>query len=171
MKVLFEETFKCHKGKLFTNLTNILKSVDLPCLTNEQKDLCEIELVGKELWNALKSMPDNKTSGNDGLSKGFYEAIWNELEDPILKLFCHAKIYKGFSTSQRQALIKLLEKKDRDKRSIKEWGPISFLNSDLNIFSKALAAKLKSVHPSLMTFWQTAQCLKYIHWWSREINI
>ena len=49
MKVLFEETFKCHKGKLFTNLTNILKSVDLPCLTNEQKDICEIELVGKEL--------------------------------------------------------------------------------------------------------------------------
>ena len=101
-------------------------------------------------------MPNNKTPGNDGLSKEFYEAFWNELKDPLLKSFYHAKTYKKFSTSQRQAVIKLLEKKDRDKRLIKNWRPISLLNTDLKIFSKALAAKLKSVLPSLITSQQTA---------------
>ena len=156
IKIFFEEAFKCHNGKSFTNLSNILNSIDLPCLTNEQKDFCEIELGEKELFNALKSMPNNKTPGNDGLSKEFYEAFWNELKDPLLKSFYHAKTYKEFSTSQRQAVIKLLEKKDRDKRLIKNWRPISLLNTDLKIFSKALAAKLKSVLPSLITSQQTA---------------
>ena len=105
-----------YNGKSFPNLSNILNSIDLPCLTKEQKDFCEIELGEKELLNALKSMPNNKTPGNNGLSKEFYEAFWNELKDPLLKSFYHVKTCKKFSTSQRQAVIKLLEKKDRDKR-------------------------------------------------------
>ena len=64
-------------------------------------------------------MPDNKTPGNDGLSKEFYEAFWNELKDPLSKSFNHAKSYKEFFASQRQPIIKLLGKKERDKRLIK----------------------------------------------------
>ena len=101
-------------------------------------------------------MPNNKTLGNDGLSKEFYDAFWNELKDLFLKSFYHAKFYKEFSTSKRQAVIKLLEKKDGNKKLIKNWRPISLLNTDLKIFSKALAAKLKSVLPSLITSQQTA---------------
>ena len=91
-------------------------------------------------------MPNNKNPGNIGLSKEFYEAFWNELKDPLLKSFYHAKTCKKFSTSQRQAVIKLLEKKDRDKRLIKNWRPTS----------KALATKLKYVLPSLISSQQTA---------------
>ena len=54
-------------------------------------------------------MPNNKTPGNDGLSKEFYEAFWKELKDPLLKSFYHAKSYKEFSNLQRQAKIKLKE--------------------------------------------------------------
>ena len=38
------------------------------------------------------------------------------------------KISKKLITSQRQAVIKLIEKKDKDKRFIKNWRPISLLN-------------------------------------------
>ena len=44
IKIFFENVFKCHKGKSITNLSNILNSIDLPCLTNKQKDFCEMEL-------------------------------------------------------------------------------------------------------------------------------
>ena len=157
IKIFFEKAFKCHKGKSFTNLSNILNSIDLPCLTNKQKDFCEIDDLGeKELLNALKSMPINKTPGDDGLSTEFYEAFWKELKDSLSKSFHHIKTYKEFSTSQRRGAIKLIEKKDKDKRLIKTWRPISLLNTDLKFFSKALAAKLKSVLPSLITSQQTA---------------
>ena len=64
-------------------------------------------------------MPNDKTAGNDGLGKEFYEVFWNELKDPHLTPFYHAKTYKEFSTLQRQTVIKLLEKKDRDRRLTK----------------------------------------------------
>ena len=78
----------------------------------------------------MKSIPNNKTPVNDGLSKTFYESVWNELKDPILKSFYQAKTYKEFSTSQRQVIIKLFEKKDRDKRLTRNWSSVSLLNTD-----------------------------------------
>ena len=40
-------------------------AIDLPCVTNKQKDFCEIEIEEKQLFNALKTMPNNITPGND----------------------------------------------------------------------------------------------------------
>ena len=60
------------------------------------------------------------------------------------------------SPSQRQAVIKLIEKKERDKRFIKNWRPISLLNVDYKIIAKALATRLKETLPRLIYFQQTA---------------
>ena len=49
------------------------------------------------------------------------------------------------SSSQKQAVITLIEKKDKDKRYIRNWRPISLLNVDLKIASKALALRIKPV--------------------------
>ena len=86
----------------------MINSTDLPCLTKEPQGFCENKLGEKESYNALKSMTNNKTSRNDGLRKGLYEAFQIELKDPLLKPFCHTVNYKEFSNSQRQAVIKIL---------------------------------------------------------------
>ena len=105
-------------------------------------------------------MPSNKSPGNDGLSKNFFETFWEEIKDVYINSLKQAKIKNTPSISQRQAVIKLLEKKDRDKRFIKNWRPISLLNVDRKILSKALAAKLKPVLPSIISSNQTAYVAK-----------
>ena len=63
---------------------------------------------------------------------------------------------KQLSVSQRQAVIKLIEKKGRDKRFIKNWRPISLLNVDTKLISKALSERLKNVLPDIISENQTA---------------
>ena len=47
------------------------------------------------------------------------------------------------SISKKQPLLILLEKKDKDRRFIKNWRPISLINFDVRILSKALAKRLE----------------------------
>ena len=80
----------------------------------------------------MKSMSNNKSPGNKKSRKEFYEGFQNELENLLLKSFYHAKMYREFCKLQRQAVIKLLEKKDKNKRLIKNCIIMSLVNTDLN---------------------------------------
>ena len=60
------------------------------------------------------------------------------------------------TSSQKQAVITLIEKKGRDKRLVKNWRPISLINVDTKIASKSLAMRAKNVIPHLVNCDQTA---------------
>ena len=60
-----------------------LSQIDIPILTEEQSQICEGPITESELLNALKSMPNNKSSGNDGLKKEFYEIFWEVIKIPL----------------------------------------------------------------------------------------
>ena len=101
-----------------------MDNISLPLINNEFFNLCENDLTEDELLISLKSMQNNKTPGNDGLTKEFYETFWNEIKYVFLKSLKQVKEKGQLSISQRQAVIKLIEKEDRDKRYIKNWRPI-----------------------------------------------
>jgi hypothetical protein len=109
-----------------------------------------------ELHNALLEMSDEKSPGNDGLPPEFYKEFWEDIKVPFFASVVQAKIKGELSASQRQAIIRLIEKKDKDKKFIKNWRPISLLNTDLKIISRALALRLKSVLPDVISSKQTA---------------
>ena len=97
-------------------------------------------------------MDTNKSPGNDGLSKKLYECFWGEVKKPFLTSIHKAFLNQELSTSQKQAVIKMLEKKDKDKRFIKNWR----LNTDMKIISKVLSTRIKGVLPYLISSNQTA---------------
>ena len=85
--------------------------IEIPRLTEEQSAKCEVSISEDELICALKSVLKNKSLGN-GLTKEIYETSWDELKIPFI-----AKIIseRGVKNSQKQAIIRLIEKKDKDK--------------------------------------------------------
>ena len=90
-------------------------------------------------------MSNNKSPGNDGLTKEFQETFQEEIKIPLCKSITKSCQNGQLSTSQNQAVIK----KDKDKKLIKNWRPTSLLNVDTKLISKVLAERLKKVLLSL----------------------
>ena len=74
-------------------------------------------------------MENDKIPGNDGLSKKFDEVFWGDVQILLLSSVNNAFIKEALSTSQKQVVMKLIEKKNR---FLKNWRPNSLLNTDLN---------------------------------------
>ena len=78
-------------------------------------------------------MKNDKPPGNERITKEFYEFFWNDIKNSLSDSIKKSFVSGELSTSQKQAVIKLIEKKDRDKRLIKNWHPISLLNTDTKL--------------------------------------
>ena len=140
-KNLFKENLNTSKEAI----SSFLENINLPRLTNEQAVECEGIISETELLRALKSMKNDKSPENYGITKEFCEFFWddikNSLPDSIKKSFKSGEL----CTSQKQAVIKLTEQKDRDKRLIKNWRSIFLLNIDTKLISKIIGIRLKKV--------------------------
>ena len=122
-------------------IQSFLYKVCFPKLNENQTVKCEGAITECELLKALSSMDNDKSPGNDGIKKEFYIKFWDVVKEPLCASIQQSFKEGELSTSQKQAIIKLIEKKDRDKRFIKNWRPISLLNVDMKLISKVLASR------------------------------
>ena len=67
-------------------------------------------------------MKNDKTPGNDGLSQGFYEVLFDDVKMPLLASINKACIKEELSTSQKQAATKLIDKKKTEKKDLLKNG-------------------------------------------------
>jgi hypothetical protein len=52
---------------------------------------------------------------------------------------------KGLSDSQKRSVIRLIEKKGKDKTVIKGWRPISLMNHDAKLYAKVIGERLRVI--------------------------
>ena len=117
-------------------------------LSTEQSLECKKDISEKERLETLKSMLNDKSPENDSLTKEFFETFWSEVKKTFLSCVSHPFNKGELCTSQRQAIIKLIEKKTKIKK-IQNLRPSSPLNVDVKIISKAPSKRLKNVFLSL----------------------
>jgi hypothetical protein len=118
-------------------------------LTNEQRDSCEGQLTVGECLVAVKSMANGKTPCSDGLPKEFYLSFWDLLKEDFVEIANYCFSIELMPESIRQALISLLFKKE-DPELLKNWRPISLLNTDYKIITKVLVNRVKPVMPMII---------------------
>ena len=92
-------------------LETYLNTILFPKLTKEKSETLDGGITEKELFTALQMMENNKSPGNNGLTKEFYVTFWNEVKASLLLGVEKAYLVKQLNVSQKQAVIKLIEKK------------------------------------------------------------
>ena len=113
-------------------------------LSAEQSGSCEGELSVEECLSALQAMAHRKAPGNDGLPMEFYVKFWDVLGSDLVRVLNFCFRNNKLSKSQRRGVISLSFKKG-DRLDPKNWRPISLLNVDYKITSRAIAGRLLKI--------------------------
>jgi hypothetical protein len=116
---------------------------------------CDKTLTLDELLLAVKSMKRNKAPGPDGLPVEFYLTFWDYISNIMYNSFLESFSKGDLSATQMRAVIRLIHKKD-DKKLLKNWRPISLLNTDYKILTTTLAKRLRNILPTIINSDQTA---------------
>ena len=155
----FYKNMYSSQSNVFQNddLNMFLRNPNIPKLSEEQKASCEGRISIEECKQALESFEPGKTRpGNDGLLVEFYKSFWGSLYDYLTDVFNSSFEYEEMSNSQKQTIqITLLDKKGRDRTYLENWRPISLINVDAKIASKAIASRMKKVLPGIIHYNQS----------------
>ena len=82
IKLFYETLFQNPSQKdSADDINHFLNTLDIPKLSTDQIILCDIELTEKDLYDSMKSMKNDKSPGNDGLTKEFYITFWDDIKE------------------------------------------------------------------------------------------
>ena len=100
-------------------------------------------ITSEELTNHLKKTKNNVSPGSSGFTNEFFKFFWKDL-----KIFVTKAINNGFengmlSITQRLGIITLIPKGDKNKAYLKNWRPLTLLNSLYKLISGCIADRIK----------------------------
>ena len=110
---------------------------------NESRNL-EGDITNQECEAALRHMKINKSPGSDGIPVEVYKTFWQDINLLVIDSLNSSYDKGELAGTQKRGILSLLYKK-RDKHLLKNWRPISLLNTDYKILAHVLANRLKSV--------------------------
>ncbi len=132
-----------------------LDKLELPRISQMDKESLEAPLSLEELHVSLKSLQKGKSPGLDGLPPELYLEIWDLVGILMLNSFNFAIEHGAFHRDQKTSLISLLLKKEKDPLDCSSYRPISLIPCDLKIYAKIFASRLEKVIHSLIKEDQT----------------
>ena len=148
----YTDLFSC--GNVDLNAQQNLFSYVTARLSDSDRASCEGPLTLAEATEALRRANRNKSPGADGLSVEFFSHFWDSLGELLVAVFNQGLSNGELPNSMKPSITRLVHKKD-DKRNLKNWRPISLLNVDYKICSKAVSIRLANVLGSIVDSDQT----------------
>ena len=124
-------------------------------LTPEESLSCDGPISPPELIESVKSLVPNKSPGPDGLTLEFYLTFWQLLAPLLHRLYNFSYTEQSLPESLQASVTRLIFKKRGNVKDLKNWRPISLLNVDYKILSKAITLRLSRVLGSLVDPEQT----------------
>ena len=112
-------------------------------MSNDEQQEVEDDLSKEELLSALMGLKENKTPGEDGFTKEFYETFFDLVGDHLLESYNEAFDKGKMSMSQRRGIISLIPKGENYLVELTNWRPITLLNVDYKILARAFTKRIE----------------------------
>ncbi|KJE95543.1 hypothetical protein CAOG_009935 [Capsaspora owczarzaki ATCC 30864] len=113
-------------------------------LTSDEQSKLGAPLTDAEIRLAIERTPKGRSPGPDGLTPAFYAKYAGILAAPLAALANVARDRGRLPESMMRGHVKVLYKKG-DRASVENYRPISLLNVDCKIISRALCNRLAKV--------------------------
>ena len=127
------------------DLENELHFPNIPKLSQEESSAMEGEITLEEAGNTLKNMKSNRSPGSDGFTCEFFKTFWKQIGAFVVRSINYAYQEGHLSVTQKQGIITCLPKGDKPRHFLKNWRPISLLNTVYKIASGSIACRMKNV--------------------------
>ena len=154
-KEILNEQMRFYQKLYTSNKTNVnpsdfLEEDKMPKLSENHKIMCDNPLTIEECGTALSKLENNKSPGSDGLTTNFYKFFWTDIKDIVYESYIYSQNNGSLSMCQKMGILNLAPKEGKDLRLLKNWRPITVLNTDYKILTKALATRLQKLIASLI---------------------
>ena len=137
------------------NFEDFTSDLEMPRLTAGEQASQVLVLSLEEILTTVKLLQNNKTPGEDGLTKEFYETFFNLIGKHLLDSY-HESFRNGqLSISQRRGVISLIPKEDTSTLELGKWRPITLLNVDYKILARIIGKRIESSLPNIIHSDQT----------------
>ena len=127
-----------------------IQDVSLPRLSDEERDNMEGVLTYEECKKVLETFQNDKSPGEDGFTVEFHIFFLELLGHDLIASFNEAYEANELTISQRRGVITLIPKEDGSLLDLSNWRPITLLNVDCKIATKAIAKKREASLPKLI---------------------
>ena len=124
-------------------------------LNIDEQNSCTGLLTEEECGKALKEMKNQKSPGSDRLTTEFYKIFWEDIKQFYVKSINFSYQNGQLTELQNQSIISLIPKLEKDIMYLENWRPISLLNVDYKIATKAITNRVKTVLPKIINNSQT----------------
>ena len=114
-------------------------------LSNIDRTKCDGLITESECLNALKCMKNQKSPGSDGITVEFYKIFWNNIKEFYVNSINYSFETGSLTELQKQSIITIIPKQNKDLTILDNWRPISLLNVDYKIATKVIANRIKHV--------------------------
>ena len=107
----------------------------------------------EELKEVIRTSPKNKAPGPDGLPYEFYRKHFEAIHPALLEVY-NTALTNGTSIHEGGQGLTILIHKKGPKGELKNWRPITLLNTDQKILSKIMVNRLSTLTPHALHQYQ-----------------
>ena len=132
------------------NSQPLLDELEKRRLSNKSRESLEKDVTVSEVRKTIRTLGRGKSPGPDLLTAEFYITFEDLVAEDLTEVLMEAHLRHRLPYTTKQGIIKVLYKKG-DPREVRNYRPLTMLNTDYKILTKLLAFRVAGVLDSIVS--------------------